>query len=199
MTYTFFKRIIDLFVSGLGLLFILPLMIAIALILYLINRGNPIFSQLRPGLNGHPFKIYKFKTMADQIYPDQTDEERLTPFGNLLRTYSIDELPQLWNVIRGDMSLIGPRPLLCEYLPHYKPQHMRRHDVKPGMTGWAQVHGRNQIPWDDRLSMDVWYVDNVDLKIDIRILYLTGVKVCTRDGVYTKDNFFVQKYNSLAK
>jgi len=199
MPYTFYKRTIDLSVSVLGLLLILPLMITIALILYTIYRGNPFFSQLRPGLYGQPFMIYKFKTMADPLYPDQPDEERLTTFGNLLRIYSIDELPQLWNVIIGDMSLIGPRPLLCEYLPLYQPHHVRRHNVKPGITGWAQVHGRNQIPWDDRLSMDVWYVDNVDLTVDLKIIVLTAVKVCTGDGVYAKGNFFVQKYNSMAK
>jgi len=199
MTYTFYKRTIDLSVSILGLLLILPLMITIALILYTIYRGNPFFSQYRPGLNGEPFRIYKFKTMTDQCYADQPEEERLTPFGNLLRIYSIDELPQLWNVIIGDMSLIGPRPLLCEYLPHYTSYHMRRHQVKPGMTGWAQVHGRNLIPWDDRLSMDVWYVDNLDISVDIRILFLTLVKISTGNGVYAKGNFFMQKYNSMVK
>ena len=199
MSYTFYKRTIDLAVSVLGLLLILPLMITIALILYTIYKGNPFFSQLRPGLYGQPFRIYKFKTMSEQHYPDQPEEERLTPFGNLLRVYSLDELPQLWNVIIGNMSLIGPRPLLCEYLPHYNAHHRRRHNVKPGITGWAQVHGRNRITWDDRLSMDVWYVDNVDFIVDLKIIFLTLVKVCTGDGVYAKGNFFVEKYNSMAK
>lgn len=198
MRYIFYKRTFDLSTSVLGLLLILPLMFLIALVLCMIYRGNPFYSQLRPGLYGKPFSIYKFKTMADPAYALQPDEERLTAFGNLLRTYSLDELPQLWNVIVGDMSLVGPRPLLCEYLPYYSDFHKRRHHVKPGITGWAQVHGRNRIPWDDRLSMDVWYVDNANIMIDAKILVLTGIKVCTGDGVYAKGNFFVQKYNSLA-
>lgn len=199
MRYTFYKRSFDLSVSLIGMILILPLLLTIALILYLIYRGNPIYSQLRPGLNGQTFTIYKFKTLADQAYPTQADEERLTQFGNLLRKYSIDELPQLWNVIMGEMSLIGPRPLLCEYLPHYSAYHQKRHLVKPGITGWAQVHGRNGIPWDDRLTMDVWYVENVDLMVDLKIIFLTGIKVCTGDGVYAKGNIFVQKYSSMAK
>jgi len=199
MTYIFYKRTFDISVALIGFVLILPLMAVIALILYLIYRGNPIYSQLRPGLHGMPFTIYKFKTMADIAYPSQADEERLTQFGNVLRKYSLDELPQLWNVIIGEMSLIGPRPLLCEYLPLYSDYHQRRHNVKPGITGWAQVHGRNEIPWDDRLSMDVWYVENVNLLVDLKIIFLTGIKVCTGDGVYAKGNIFVQKYSSMAK
>lgn len=199
MTYTFYKRSFDISVALLGIILILPLLIAIALILYVIHRGNPIYSQLRPGLHGQPFTIYKFKTLTDQVYPSQTDEERLTLFGNLLRKSSLDELPQLYNVIIGEMSLVGPRPLLIEYLPHYSAYHHRRHHVKPGITGWAQVHGRNEIPWDDRLSMDVWYVENYDLIVDLKIIFLTGIKVCTGVGVYAKGNIFVQKYSSMAK
>lgn len=199
MTYTFYKRSFDLLLSLVGFILILPLMITIALILYLIYRDSPIYTQPRPGLNGIPFTIYKFKTMADLAYPAQTDEERITQFGSLLRKYSLDELPQLWNVIIGEMSLIGPRPLLCEYLPHYSTFHQRRHLVKPGMTGWAQVHGRNEVPWDERLSMDVWYVENVNIIIDLKIIFLTGIKVCTGHGVYAKGNLFVQKYSSMAK
>jgi len=199
MTYIFYKRTFDLILSLIGFVLIIPLLITIALVLYLLYRGSPIYTQLRPGLHGIPFTIYKFKTMADQAYPTQTDEERLTQFGNLLRRYSLDELPQLWNVIIGEMSLVGPRPLLCEYLPHYSDFHQRRHLVKPGLTGWAQVHGRNEIPWDDRLSMDVWYVENINIIIDLKIIFLTGIKVFTGDGVYAKGNIFVQKYSSMAK
>jgi lipopolysaccharide/colanic/teichoic acid biosynthesis glycosyltransferase len=180
------KRMLDLTGSAAGLLLLAPVILCTAV---LVRRrlGSPVlFAQVRPGRHGEPFRMYKFRTMTDardaqgRLLPDS---ERLTPFGRWLRSSSLDELPELLNVLKGDMSLVGPRPLLMEYLPLYSPEQARRHEVKPGITGWAQINGRNAISWDDKFALDVWYVDNRSLLLDIRILALTVWKVVRREGI----------------
>ena len=180
------KRIFDLVITFFGLLLLLPIITLTALIL-ISNLGLPIFfKQSRPGLNRKIFNIYKFKTMTDECDKDGIllpDEARLTEFGKFLRSTSLDELPSLWNILKNDMSLVGPRPLLLEYLPLYSTQQARRHEVKPGITGWAQVNGRNAITWGEKFDLDVWYVDNQSIWLDIKILWLTVKKVIMRDGI----------------
>ena len=180
------KRVFDLLASAIGLLI---LAVPLALLACQVRRklGSPVFfTQLRPGLHGKPFRMVKFRTMNDAreascvLLPDA---QRLTPFGRFLRTSSMDELPELWNVLRGEMSLVGPRPLLIEYLPLYSPEQARRHQVRPGITGWAQVNGRNGISWEDKFKLDNWYVDNRSFWLDIKILWLTVKKVLARDGI----------------
>lgn len=180
------KRMLDLTGSAAGLLLLAPVILCTAV---LVRRrlGSPVlFAQERPGRHGEPFRMYKFRTMTDardaqgRLLPDS---ERLTPFGRWLRSSSLDELPELLNVLKGDMSLVGPRPLLMEYLPLYSPEQARRHEVKPGITGWAQINGRNAISWEDKFALDVWYVDNRSLWLDIRILALTVWKVVRREGI----------------
>lgn len=180
------KRVFDLLASAIGLLI---LAVPLALLAWLVRRklGSPVFfTQVRPGLHGQPFRMVKFRTMKDawdargNLLPDA---QRLTPFGRFLRSSSLDELPELWNVLRGQMSLVGPRPLLMEYLPLYTPEQARRHEVRPGITGWAQVNGRNAISWADKFALDVWYVDHRSLWLDVRILWLTVRKVLVRDGI----------------
>lgn len=180
------KRIFDLIAATLGLLVLaMPLLV----LGWQVRRklGSPVlFTQVRPGLHGQSFSMVKFRTMTDTrdasgaLLPDA---QRLTPFGRWLRASSLDELPELWNVLRGEMSLVGPRPLLMEYLPLYSPEQARRHEVRPGITGWAQVNGRNAISWADKFALDVWYVDNRSLWLDVRILWLTVRKVLVRDGI----------------
>lgn len=181
------KRGIDVAASALGLLCLSPVLAAITVWLHFANRGaGAFFRQERPGLHGMIFKVVKFKTMTDErdaagnLLPDA---ERLTAVGRFVRSTSLDELPQLWNVLRGDMSLIGPRPLLPKYLPLYSPEQARRHQVRPGITGWAQCHGRNAISWPEKFKLDVWYVDNLTFAIDCKILLLTLKKVLLRDGI----------------
>lgn len=180
------KRIFDLVLALILAILLLPLMAATAAAVAW-NMGFPVlFGQVRPGLRGRPFKVLKFRTMAEAAGADGRplpDERRLTKLGALLRRFSLDELPQLFNVIRGDMSLVGPRPLLMEYLPLYNAEQMRRHDVRPGITGWAQVNGRNALDWEDRFRLDVWYVDNQTMSLDLRILWLTLLKVFAREGI----------------
>ena len=180
------KRLFDLISSFIGLLFLLPVMVLIVLLVRL-KIGSPVlFKQSRPGLNGKIFNMVKFRTMTNERDKDGnllSDEIRLTKFGQFLRSTSLDELPGLWSVLKGDMSLVGPRPLLVEYLPLYSEKQSRRHEVKPGITGWAQVNGRNAISWDEKFDLDVWYVDNQSFWLDIKILWLTLVKVAGRDGV----------------
>lgn len=180
------KRLFDLLASAIGLLILL---LPLALLAWLVRHklGSPIlFTQMRPGLHGKPFRMVKFRTMTDArdasgaLLPDA---QRLTPFGRFLRSSSLDELPELWNVLRGEMSLVGPRPLLMEYLPLYSPEQARRHEVRPGITGWAQVNGRNAISWEAKFNLDVWYVDNQSLWLDIKVLWLTVKKVVVRDGI----------------
>ncbi len=183
----FFKRLIDVAVSGCGLLALSPLLAVVTVWLHFANKGaGAFFRQDRPGRGGRIFRIVKYKTMTDerdengQLLPDH---DRLTRVGRIVRSLSIDELPQLWNVLSGDMSLIGPRPLLPEYLPLYSPEQARRHEVRPGITGWAQVHGRNSISWAEKFKYDVWYVDNVSFLTDCRIMYATMKKVLVREGI----------------
>jgi lipopolysaccharide/colanic/teichoic acid biosynthesis glycosyltransferase len=180
------KRVFDLLASALGLLL---LSVPLALLAWQVRRklGSPVlFTQVRPGLHGKPFRMVKFRTMTDArdasgaLLPDA---QRLTSFGRFLRASSLDELPELWNVLRGEMSLVGPRPLLVEYLPLYSPEQARRHAVRPGITGWAQINGRNAISWVDKFALDVWYVDHRSLWLDVRILWLTVKKVICREGI----------------
>ncbi len=180
------KRLFDLFIGAIAAIILSPLMAAIALLVW-IRLGKPVlFRQVRPGLHGQPFRLLKFRTMidaADGNGSPLSDAERLTPFGHFLRRWSLDELPELYNVLRGDMSLVGPRPLLMEYLPLYTAEQARRHNVRPGLTGWAQVNGRNAISWDQKFALDLWYVKHLNLSLDLRILWLTIRNVFTRHGI----------------
>ncbi len=180
------KRFMDIVLASLGLIVLLP-MIGIVAVCIRRKLGSPvIFSQMRPGMHGKPFEMIKFRTMLDAFDVEGNslpDSQRMTPFGRLLRSTSLDELPELWNVLKGDMSLVGPRPLLMEYLPLYSPEQHRRHEVRPGVTGWAQINGRNALSWDDKFKLDVWYVDNKSFRLDCKILFLTVKKVLVRDGI----------------
>ncbi len=180
------KRLFDVVASGLGIAAISPVLIGAAIGVRL-KLGSPVlFKQTRPGLGGEPFTIYKFRTMTDERGPDGEllpDEERLTAFGQFLRSTSIDELPELFNVLKGDMSLVGPRPLLMRYLPLYNDHQARRHEMRPGITGWAQVNGRNDLSWDEKFDLDVWYVDNQSFLLDLQILARTIWKVLRRDDI----------------
>ena len=180
------KRLFDIVLSFLGLVVLSPVMLVVY---FLVKKrlGSPVFfKQLRPGLHGEPFEMIKFRTMrnaVDSSGDPLPDNLRMTKFGSFLRSSSLDELPGLWNVLKGDMSLVGPRPLLMEYLPLYTPEQYRRHDVRPGITGWAQVNGRNSLSWEDKFKLDTWYVDNRTMLLDIKILFLTVKKVIVRDGI----------------
>jgi sugar transferase EpsL len=180
------KRILDLSASSVLLIVFAPVMILIAVAIA-IRLGRPvIFRQVRPGLSGKPFTLFKFRTMRAAAPTDSQplpDSDRLTPLGRWLRRASLDELPQLWNVLKGDMSLVGPRPLLMDYLPYYTPEQTRRYEVRPGLTGWAQVNGRNAVSWQQRLALDVWYVDHRSLRLDVKILWLTLIRVIRRSDV----------------
>ena len=180
------KRLFDLIASALALALLAPLLVAVALLVR-INLGSPVlFRQPRPGRGGRIFSLWKFRTMVDARDAGGrtlTDEERLTKFGRTLRSTSLDELPELWNVLRGDMSLVGPRPLLVEYLPRYSPTEARRHEVRPGLTGWAQVNGRNTTSWAERLRLDVWYVDHRSFWLDLQIIARTVKVVGGREGI----------------
>jgi len=191
------KRLIDIIVSLLGLIFLSPFF-AILFIAIRINMGTPVFfRQKRPGLNAQTFEMIKFRSMKDvtdskgNLLPDS---ERLTKLGKFIRETSLDELPELWNVLKGDMSLVGPRPLLIEYLPLYSAEQARRHNVRPGVTGWAQVNGRNAITWDEKFKLDVWYVENQTLIFDMKILLLTLSKVIRRDGISAEGDATMPKF-----
>lgn len=193
----FLKRKIDIVITFFGFLLLLPIYLLVSL-LVLINLGFPIlFKQPRPGINGKLFYIYKFRTMTNEYDKNQNllaDMDRITKFGQFLRSTSLDEFPGLWSVLKGDMSLIGPRPLLVEYLPLYSKHQARRHEVRPGITGWAQVNGRNTISWDEKFEMDVWYVDNHSFFLDIKILLLTIKKVIKRDGISHNNHVTMEKF-----
>lgn len=181
-----FKRIIDFLGSLIGLLLLSPVFVFVMMGLFFANQGKPFFFQPRPGKGERIFKIVKFKTMNDKKDKNGnllSDAERLTKIGSFVRKTSLDEIPQLINVIKGDMSLIGPRPLLIQYLPLYNETQKRRHEVRPGITGWAQVNGRNAISWQQKFEYDVWYIDNISLWLDIKILFLTVKKVFVREGI----------------
>lgn len=196
------KRAFDFFVSALGLFLLLPVIVVIALIVRK-QLGSPVFfRQLRPGLNGKSFEMIKFRTMRDAVDTNGKplpDSERMTPLGNRLRSSSLDELPELWNVLIGEMSLVGPRPLLTEYLNLYNEEQNQRHNVLPGITGLAQINGRNSLSWDQKFKLDVWYVHNHTFFLDMKILFLTIKKVLLREGIHAKDNVTVEKFsgNSL--
>lgn len=176
----FVKRIVDIAVSAVLLILFSPVIAATALLVRL-GLGSPVlFRQTRPGRGGSPFILFKFRTMKTG---DGSDGERLTTLGRKIRSLSLDELPQLWNVLRGDMSLVGPRPLLMQYLPRYSPEQARRHEMRPGITGWAQINGRNTVAWDERFRMDVWYIDHWSLSLDVKILFKTAHRVLSRSGV----------------
>ena len=185
------KRLFDLACSFVLLVLLSPMMLLLAIGVKL-DLGSPIlFKQLRPGLYGRPFMLYKFRTMRGAATGEagvHTDEQRLTGFGRWLRRTSLDELPELWNVLRGNMSLVGPRPLLMRYLPLYSAEQMRRHEVRPGLTGWAQVNGRNALGWDDKFKLDVWYVDHRSLLLDLKILAMTIGAVIKREGISHEDS-----------
>jgi lipopolysaccharide/colanic/teichoic acid biosynthesis glycosyltransferase len=178
------KRVLDVVLASAGLIVLAPLIVTVALALRL-GSGRPLlFRQARAGRGGRPFVLYKFRTMREPpAGVAATDAERLTPLGRVLRETSLDELPELWNVLKGDMSLVGPRPLLLSYLERYRPEQRRRHEVRPGITGWAQIHGRNDTTWDERLARDVWYVDQRSLLLDARILLRTVRLVLRREGI----------------
>jgi lipopolysaccharide/colanic/teichoic acid biosynthesis glycosyltransferase len=183
----YIKRLLDVVLSGLALLVLSPLLLVVTVWLHYANHGaGAFFTQERPGRYGKIFRIYKYKTMTDerdaegQLLPDA---QRLTPVGRFVRSTSIDELPQLWNVLTGDMSLIGPRPLMIKYLPLYSAEQARRHDVRPGITGWAQVHGRNNITWAEKFKLDVWYVDHLTFATDLKVIFITINKVLRRSDI----------------
>lgn len=191
------KRLLDILISLTALLLLFPFLVIVALILFALNCRPVIFSQPRPGYHNKIFQICKFRSMSDtkdangELLPDS---ERLTSFGKIIRNTSIDELPSLWNVLKGDLSLVGPRPLLVEYLPLYTPEQARRHLVKPGITGWAQVNGRNAISWQQKFELDVWYVDNQSFWLDMKILFLTIKKVIARSDINAQGEATMTKF-----
>ena len=197
MYKSFFKRLLDFTGAALGILLLSPILIIVTMGLFVANQGKPFFVQKRPGLHGKIFSILKFKTMTDQ--KDATgnllpDRERLTAIGTFVRKTSLDEIPQLFNVLTGDMSLIGPRPLLPQYIPLYNSFQQRRHAVRPGITGLAQVNGRNAISWEQKFSFDVWYVDHLSLVLDIQILLMTVKKVFVREGISAEGQATIQPF-----
>lgn len=193
------KRILDFTIALMALLVLWPVLLIITIFLHFANQGaGAFFVQERPGLHGKIFKMVKYKTMRDAFDQEGKplpDKDRLTPVGRVVRSLSIDELPQLWNVLKGDMALIGPRPLLVKYLPLYTPEQMRRHEVRPGITGWAQVNGRNAITHTQKFVYDVWYVDNVSLKLDLKILWMTGMNVLKRKGISSAGEVTAETFN----
>lgn len=182
----FFKTLIDKISALVGLIIASPVILILVVLLTIVNNGNPFFTQKRPGKNGKPFNLIKFcsmKNIADENGKQLPDKDRITKVGKFVRAASLDELPQLINVLKGDMSLVGPRPLLMSYLPLYSAEQNRRHEVKPGITGWAQVNGRNSLAWNDKFLLDVYYVDNVSFVLDLKIIMLTFVKIIKKDGI----------------
>lgn len=193
----FFKRLFDFILGLIGLILSSPIFIIVTIELIFVNRGKPFFFQLRPGKNEQLFKIIKFKTMNDKKDSNSNllpDAKRLTKTGSFVRKTSLDEIPQLINVLKGDMSLIGPRPLLPQYLPLYNATQKRRHEVKPGITGWAQVNGRNAISWQQKFELDVWYVENYSFLLDIKILYLTIKKVIKSEGITAENSVSAEAF-----
>lgn len=198
MYQSFFKRVLDFVAALVGFIILSPIFLIVTIGLFFANQGKPFFFQLRPGKNGKIFKIVKFKTMNDKKDVNGnllSDAERLTTIGSFVRKTSLDEIPQLLNVIKGDMSLIGPRPLLVQYLHLYSDFQNRRHEVKPGITGWAQVNGRNAISWDKKFELDVWYVDNLSFTLDLKILFKTILKVVKSEGINAADAATIEPFN----
>jgi sugar transferase EpsL len=202
MYSSFIKRLFDLMIS-IGLSVVLfPLLLLLSILVFFC-LGKPIFfTQKRPGFKAKPFQMIKFRTMTNEKGMDGKllpNEKRMTRFGMFLRSTSLDELPELWNVLTGDMSLVGPRPLLMDYLPYFSDEQNRRHDVKPGITGWSQVNGRNAIGWDEKLKLDVWYVDNQSFWLDLKILFLTVFKVFKREGITHEDHVAMPRFDEYVK
>ncbi|MCJ0972451.1 sugar transferase [Pseudomonas sp. PS1] len=196
------KRVMDILVSMFVLLFLAPLLAAIALLIRLKLGGPVLFRQIRPGMHGRKFEMIKFRTMldlTDQYGNYLSDADRLTSLGKALRASSLDELPEFWNVLKGDMSLIGPRPLLMEYLDLYTPEQRRRHNVRPGISGWAQVNGRNSLSWEEKFKLDVWYVDNQSIWLDLKIIFLTIKKVFLREGINAENEATMSKFRGSGK
>jgi lipopolysaccharide/colanic/teichoic acid biosynthesis glycosyltransferase len=199
---TYGKRILDLALTIPGLLILTPLLLILAAWVRWRLGAPVLFRQTRPGLGARPFRMIKFRTMTEQRDAEGRllpDAQRLTRFGRFLRTTSLDELPEFWNVIQGDMSLVGPRPLLMEYVPLYSPEQARRHEVRPGITGWAQVNGRNALSWDDKFRQDVWYVDRRNLWLDLRILWLTVWRVIRRQGISAEGEATMPKFTGARR
>ncbi|WP_137905080.1 sugar transferase [Chryseobacterium sp. 2VB] len=197
MYKNYLKRIFDFVFSLMGITLLLPIFLIVMVGLFLSNDGKPFFFQLRPGKNGKVFKIIKFKTMNDKKDSNGnllSDAERLTAVGSFVRKTSLDEIPQLINVLKGDMSLIGPRPLLVQYLPLYNDHQARRHEVRPGITGWAQINGRNAISWEEKFNLDVWYVDHVSFILDLKIIFLTIKKVFIREGISADGHVTIEPF-----
>ena len=196
------KRTFDLIASLLGLTLLSPVLIIVALLVRM-KLGSPVlFRQVRPGLNGKPFEMMKFRTMTNEKDANGNllpNEDRMTRFGSFLRSASLDELPELINVLKGDMSLVGPRPLLMDYMPYFTEEQMRRHDVKPGITGWAQVNGRNAIGWDRKLQLDIWYVGNQSFLLDLKILWMTLLKVVKRDGISHEGSATMPRFDEYVR
>lgn len=202
MYRVFFKRVFDFILALTGLLIISPVFIVFFIALTIANDGKPFFLQRRPGKNGKIFTIIKFKTMNDKTDSEGnllSDAERLTAVGSFVRKTSIDEIPQLINVLIGDMALIGPRPLLVQYLPLYDEHQVRRHEVRPGITGWAQINGRNAISWEEKFNLDVWYVDHVSLILDLKIIFLTIKKVFVREGISADGHVTIEPFKGNKK
>ncbi|WP_230123065.1 sugar transferase [Pseudomonas sp. Bi70] len=196
------KRLVDIALALIGLIALSPVILLVAISIRRRLGAPIIFSQIRPGLGGRPFKMVKFRTMLDAFDTDGKplpDSQRMTRFGSFLRSSSLDELPELWNVLKGDMSLVGPRPLLMEYLPLYDSCQYRRHEVRPGITGWAQVNGRNALNWEKKFELDVWYVDNRSFRLDMKILFLTVKKVLWRDGISAEGEVTMSKFTGSKK
>lgn len=202
MYKTFVKPLMDFFLALIVLIVTSPIVLMTTIILLFLNSGKPFFFQVRPGKNEKIFRIMKFKTMNDKTDENGEllpDSERLTWFGGLVRKLSIDELPQMINVLKGDMSLIGPRPLLVEYLDYYNEEQKRRHDVKPGITGWAQVNGRNTLSWKSKFEHDLWYVDHLSFGLDIKILFLTAKKVIVSEGISSESSVTMEKFKGTVE
>lgn len=196
------KRLFDLIAAILGLLIVSPILLVVAILVRIFHGSPVLFGQTRPGLHGRPFRIFKFRTMTNARTADGSllpDEQRLTPLGRFLRASSLDELPELFNILRGEMSLVGPRPLLMQYLDRYSPEQARRHDVLPGLTGWAQINGRNALTWEDKFRLDVWYVDHWSFWLDIKILFLTVWKVFKREGISQPGHATMEEFMGNSK
>ena len=197
--YLVIKRILDFVISLIVLIILSPFFLVIAILIKLDSKGPVFFRQERLGKDGKVFSIYKFRTMKTEQYDkngrELTDFERITPLGKFIREWSIDELPQLINILKGEMSLIGPRPLLSDYLTYYTSKQMRRHEVLPGVTGWAQVNGRNTVSWEEKFDCDVWYVDNISILLDLKIVYLTIIKIFKREGVNQNNTATMERFD----
>ncbi|UMY65832.1 MULTISPECIES: sugar transferase [unclassified Flavobacterium] len=197
----FIKPVWEFLLALVIALILSPVILLLTLLLAISNRGKPFFLQDRPGKDGKLFKLIKFKTMRDAFHPDGTplpDKERITKVGAFVRGFSLDEFPQLFNVLKGDMAIIGPRPLLVSYLPLYSPEQARRHEVKPGITGWAQIKGRNSLSWDEKFRYDVWYVDNISFATDMKIFWMSFAKVVQRDGIDNSATHTMQRFTGNA-